>query len=217
MFFNSAYNFLPDISLPYFPRSKLVLLKITHISMSLHPLHCEWFLRHFTDDFTISSPSSSGISLFTWHFTDVVTILSTFSVKLNGPFAIRLMVLLLFFLSTVMLGYRLFYSHSKWIQSRTQMCWCWPLKEYASRLLLDDLLKKIHFMDFFSAIGVGCNGLRVSGLWISPKFHGYKAMKQFDRQIGDFAGRWDMGRTGLFPGWQKGDEAIVFYLFWLYC
>ena len=43
-----------------------------------------------------------------------------------------------------------------------------------------------------------------------PKFHGYKAMKHFDRQIGDFAGRWDRGMTGVDPGWQKGEEAIVF-------
>ena len=102
MFFNSAYNFLPDISLPYFPRSKLVLLKITRISMSLHPLHCEWFLRHFTDGLTISSPWSSGISLFpsTFHGCCYYS-LHLPSQAFDGPFAIRHMVLLLFLLSTI--------------------------------------------------------------------------------------------------------------------
>ena len=91
--FNSAYYFLPDISLPYFPRSKLVLLKITRISMSLHPLHCEWFLQHFTDGFTISSPWSSGIHLFPWCFKDVVTIsLRLLPTAFNGSFDIWHMV-----------------------------------------------------------------------------------------------------------------------------
>ena len=43
-----------------------------------------------------------------------------------------------------------------------------------------------------------------------PNFHGNKPMKQIDQQIGDFAGRWDRGIPGLDPGWQKGEEAIVF-------
>ena len=49
---------------------------------------------------------------------------------------------------------RPFYSHSKWIQSRTQMCWCWSLKEYASRLLLDYWKNPFHGFFFCNRCGM---------------------------------------------------------------
>ena len=75
--------------------------------------------------------------------------------------------LLLFLLSTItiqpsMLGYRLSYSHSSACraeqrQLQQRMFWRSPLKEYVSRLLQDDLLKKSISWICFSAIRVGCN------------------------------------------------------------
>ena len=46
-----------------------------------------------------------------------------------------------------------------------------------------------------------------------PKFHGYKAMKHLTGRLESLLGDGTGGMTGLFPGWQKGGEAIVFYLF----
>ena len=50
----------------------------------------------------------------------------------------------------------------------------------------------------------------LAGFTISPKSWENKSLKHFDQRIGDFAGRWAKGMTGLDPGRQKGEEGIVF-------
>ena len=70
--------------------------------------------------------------------------------------------------------------------------------------------KKIHFMDFFQPACVGCNELRDRPESLFPQVSWIQGYEAFDRQIGELAGRWDWGMSGVDPGRQKGGEAVVF-------